>query len=178
MEERIEQPPVDPAEGESSDKSPNRIASSSQRPALLSPLSPKEKLHNWLDLLFLQLLIGKLRNNQERRAILAFAAATAFLLFSFWNSLEPKKLHKDLKNAKVQEWFTSGRISQGTGVTPSRSIVTVYVQIDDRGKPLVPAGTPESIANNLRAMQFDPPKRNGATISVKVPLTIDYDNSK
>ena len=130
-------------------------------------------LRSWLKLPYGSLFFRKIANRTERRKIIAFVVASSFLLFSFWNSLNQNQLQRDLAKSKLDETLFSGKISDSLqDHAEARKAVVIYTEIDASGKPVIPAGTPMEIAEKLQEMHFDPPKRNGVPVRVKIPISI------
>jgi hypothetical protein len=131
-------------------------------------------LRSWLKFPYGRLLLRKIANTTERRKIIAFAAAASFLLLSFWNSLNQNQLQTDLAKSKPDETLFSGKISESSQDHPEAHItVVIYIEIDADGKAVIPPGTPAEIAKQLQSMQFDPAKRNGLPVHVKIPISIN-----
>jgi hypothetical protein len=130
-------------------------------------------LRSWLKFPYGPLLLRKIANRTERRKIIAFAVAASFLLFSFWNSLNQNQLQRDLAKSKVDETLISGKTSESLqDHAEARNTVVIYIEIDSDGKAVIPPGTPADMAKQLQSMKFDPPKRNGIPVHVKIPIPI------
>lgn len=133
-------------------------------------------LRSWFRLRYTHLFFRKIANVTERRKIIAFAVAASFLLFSFWNSLNQNQLQRDLAKSNLDETLFSGKISDALkDHAEARKAVVVYTVIDANGKPVIPPGTPMEIAKQLQSMQFDPPKRNGIAVRVKIPILLSIE---
>jgi hypothetical protein len=159
----------------------NVVASSSVDPNKPQAEEKLEETQNiglgsWLKLPYGLLLLRKIANKNERRKIIAFAVAASFLLFSFWNSLNQNQMQRDFAKSKVDETLFSGKISGSLqDHAEARKAVLVYTVIDANGKPVIPPEMPAEIAKQLQGMQFDPPKRNGIAVRVKIPISLSIE---
>jgi hypothetical protein len=156
----------------------------SQRDALSSSIDHVTKsgqaqnndFRSWLKLPFRRLLFSRIANKTERRKIVAFGVAFTFLLITFWNSLEQDQLKKDLEKSKLEERLFSGMVSENSeGHSNFRNVVVIYSEIDANGKPVIPDGMPADVVRQLKSMRFDPPKRDGIPVRVKIPILLSIE---
>lgn len=133
-------------------------------------------LRSWLKLPYGTLLFRKIANKNERRKIIAFAVVSVFLLVTFWNSLEQDQLKEDLEKSIPEETLLSGKISENSvGDANFRNAVVIYAEIDAHGKPVIPVRTPAEVVKQLQRLQFDPPRRNGLPVRVKIPISLSIE---
>jgi hypothetical protein len=114
--------------------------------------------------------IRKWADKKERRVIVAFAAASAFLMFSFWNSFQDRRLQSDIKKATIKETMQSGRILPG-GFDSSQFVIARTV-IDEKGQVVsIDSYDPEA-AEAARSIRFTPMTVNGKHRKSQVPIAI------
>lgn len=148
-------------------------------PASVPALAAQQQVNwirKWRHLSWGQLFLQRWRQKSERRMIVAFVLAGLMLSASAWHAFQDRRIEADLKSATVVETLDSPKITAQEGTTPGdpseQQTVVVDIEIDKDGSPIIPPGTSQEVAQQLKQTRFSPALHNNRAVKTRVPFMI------